>query len=331
MALAHLVVLVPHNGGAVDVGGDVPAEGLVQQIVLGSGAEIFAATDHMGNAHQVVVDHIGEVVGRQTVPFQQHLVVQGLVLHGDVAEGHVVEGGGALVGDALADDIGLAGGKVCGHLFGAQIPAGVVGPVKVAGVLLGLGLFAEAVVSGALFHQQLGIGQIQVPALGLDIGTHGAAHIGAFIVGQAALGHGAVDDVGSALHQAALVGILNAEDERAVRVPGDEPGIQGGAQVAHMHIAGGGGGKPGADLPLGDAGFHLFKKFHIECHESTSMPEFYAIQQVTLSSFFGKLSRHTAPFSPKAPQMEKPQQEGIALSGASCYNTQIRLPRNEWY
>ncbi|CAN4047659.1 Prolyl-tRNA synthetase associated domain-containing protein, partial [Dysosmobacter welbionis] len=33
VALGHLVVLVPHNGGAVDVGGDVPAEGLVQQIV----------------------------------------------------------------------------------------------------------------------------------------------------------------------------------------------------------------------------------------------------------------------------------------------------------
>ena len=35
LALAHLVVGVPHDGGAVDIGGYVPAEALVQQIVLG--------------------------------------------------------------------------------------------------------------------------------------------------------------------------------------------------------------------------------------------------------------------------------------------------------
>ena len=34
---------------------------------------------------------------------------------------------------------------------------------------------------------------------------------------------------------------------------GDEPGVQGGAQIAHVHIARGGGGEPGAHLPVGDA------------------------------------------------------------------------------
>ena len=33
--------------------------------------------------------------------------------------------------------------------------------VKVTGVLLGCGLLAEAVVGGALFHQQVGVGLIQ--------------------------------------------------------------------------------------------------------------------------------------------------------------------------
>ncbi|CAN4023978.1 HTH-type transcriptional repressor glcR, partial [Dysosmobacter welbionis] len=184
VALGHLAVLVPHNGGAVDVGGDVPAEGLVQQIVLGGGAEVLAAPYHVGDAHQVVVHHIGEVVGGQAVPLQQHLVVQGLVLHGDVAEGHVVEGGGALVGDPLADHIGLAGLHTLSGLLRGQIPAGIVGAVKVTGVLLGCGLLAEAVVGGALFHQQVGVGLIQVPALRLDIGAHGAAYVGALVMGQ---------------------------------------------------------------------------------------------------------------------------------------------------
>ena len=61
MALAHLVVSIPHDGRAVDIGGDFPAECLIQQIVLGSGREILAAADHMGDAHEMVIDDVGEV------------------------------------------------------------------------------------------------------------------------------------------------------------------------------------------------------------------------------------------------------------------------------
>src|SRR5699024_1480299 len=77
VALGHLVVGVPHDGGAVDVGGHLPAEGLVEQVVLGGGGQVLAAPDHVGNAHQVVVHHVGEVVGGQAVPLDEHLVVQG--------------------------------------------------------------------------------------------------------------------------------------------------------------------------------------------------------------------------------------------------------------
>ena len=55
------------------------------------------------------------------------------------------------------------------------------------------------------------------------------------------------------------VGILNAEDELAAAVAGDQPGVEGGAEVAHVHVARGGGGEAGADAVLGDAGFHLLK------------------------------------------------------------------------
>ena len=86
-------------------------------------------------------------------------------------------------------------------------------------------------------------------------------------MGETALGHGLVDHVHSAFHQTALVGILNAENERAAGVAGDEPGVQSGAQIAHVHIAGGGGSKTGADLSLGDPGFHFFEEIHIKGHE----------------------------------------------------------------
>ena len=266
MALAHLVVLVPHDGGAVDVGGNLPAEGLIEQIVLGGGGEIFAAPDHVGDAHEVVVHHVGEVVGGQAVPLQEHLVVQGLVLHGDVAKAHVVEGGGPLLGDALADDVGHSCQQIGVDLLLGEFPAGVRRPAEVAAVLLGIGFLAEAVVGRALLHQELGVLPVEVPALRLDIGPRGAANVGALVVGQAALGHGAVNHVRGALHQAALVRVLNAEDEGAVVMPGDEPGVQGGAEIAHVHVARGGRGEAGADRPLGDAVLHVLEKAAVGRH-----------------------------------------------------------------
>ena len=67
MALGHLVLGVPHNRGAVDVDRHLPAEGMVQQVILGSGGQVFTAPHHMGNAHQMIVDHIGKVIGGQAV------------------------------------------------------------------------------------------------------------------------------------------------------------------------------------------------------------------------------------------------------------------------
>ena len=75
MALGHLVLGVPHDGGAVDVGGYLPAEGLVEQVVLGSGGQVLAAPDHMGDAHQVVVHYVCEVVGWITIRFDQNHIV----------------------------------------------------------------------------------------------------------------------------------------------------------------------------------------------------------------------------------------------------------------
>ena len=67
---------------------------------------------------------------------------------------------------------------------------------------------------------------------------------------QVALGQSLVDELGSASTWRGLVGVLNAQDKGASGIAGDEPGVQGGTQIADVHIARGRGGKTGTDLPL---------------------------------------------------------------------------------
>ena len=63
----------------------------------------------MGDAHGVVVHHVGKIVGGHTVRLDQDLIVQCGVFHGNIAEYLIMEGGGALLRHLLADDIGHAG------------------------------------------------------------------------------------------------------------------------------------------------------------------------------------------------------------------------------
>ena len=59
----HAAVLIfSHEQGQVHIGGDLPSEGFVQQVVFGGGGEVLAAPHHVGDMHQVVINDIGEVI-----------------------------------------------------------------------------------------------------------------------------------------------------------------------------------------------------------------------------------------------------------------------------
>ena len=88
-------------------------------------------------------------------------------------------------------------------------------------------------------------------------------------MGKAAFRHRAVDDVRCALDETPLVGILDAENEGAAGVAGDEIGVERGAQVAHVHIARGARSEARADLAVRDARFHLLKKIHVASSSNT--------------------------------------------------------------
>jgi uncharacterized protein YuzE len=63
--------------------GTLPVHRLIDQALAGGVVQMVVATDHVGDAHVVVVDHHGEIVGRRAVGAQQDQVVQI-----DVLEGH---------------------------------------------------------------------------------------------------------------------------------------------------------------------------------------------------------------------------------------------------
>ena len=218
----------------------------------------------MGDAHKVIVHHVGEVIGGQPVPLHEHLIVQCVVWHGDVAENLVVEGG-LPRGNALADNKVLPRRGPSVGLLTGKLPAGVGSPVKLAGIGFRLGLFAKAAVGAALFQQELGVFSVKIPALRLDIGSHGAAHVGALVVVKTALGQGLVDNIHRPIHKSALIGVLDAKDEFAAGPAGDEPGIKRRAQIANVHIARGRRGKTGTHTVFGYARLHLVKPVFI-CH-----------------------------------------------------------------
>ena len=252
VALGQLVLGVLHDRRAVDVDGLLPAESLIQQVVFGGGGEVLAAADHVGNAHQVIVHHVGKVVGGHAVGLDQDLVVQFADVHLNVAVDHIVKARHAALGDLLADDIGFACRQLGRHFLFAQVAAVAVVVGHLAGGALCLVqlvqplLGAEAVIGLAFLYQLLGILLEHAHAFALYVGAHGTADVRAFVPGQAGGAQGAVDDIGGAFHQTALVGVLNAQDKGAAIVAGLQIGVQRGAQVAYVHIAGGRRRKAGA-------------------------------------------------------------------------------------
>ena len=207
----------------------------------------------------MIVHDVRKVVGREPVALDEHLVVEIGVRRGDVAEDLVVERCFPLVGDLLADDPRHTGVETALHLFRGKLAAGVVPAGEVAGILLGLGLVAEAVIGVATLHEALCVGEVGVAPLGLDVGADRTADVGTFVVVQAAVAQRFIYDFDRALYLTGLVGVLDAEQELAVRVAGDAPGIERRAQIADVHIPRRTRREAGADLAARNALFHFLK------------------------------------------------------------------------
>ena len=211
----------------------------------------------MGNAHQVVVNDIGKVIGGIAVGFDQDHVIQLGVVHADIAVQLIVEGGTAFGRGILADHMGQARGQLLFHFLFGQMQAVLVIDVDLLAAHRlcqgGQALRrAEAVIGFAAVDQLFGVFVINArfDALALDIGAHAAVLFGAFIRDQACIGQGTVDDIDGTLHLTDLVRILDTEDIVAALMFGDQIGVQGCTKVADMHAPCGTGGISGSDFHI---------------------------------------------------------------------------------
>ena len=84
-----------------------PAQGLVEPQLGGRVGEVLVAADDVRDAHVVVVDHAGEVVGRPARGLQDDEVLEHGVLEDDMPADDIVDRGLALIGQAQPDG-GLA-------------------------------------------------------------------------------------------------------------------------------------------------------------------------------------------------------------------------------
>ena len=231
-----------------------PAEGLIEQDVLGRGGDPLLGADDVGDLHQVVVDDIGEVVGGEAVGLHEDLVVDVVVVEGDVAAELVAEGGGAFERDLHADDEGSSGVELGLDLLGGEVAAGAgIARGELGGHLLLAGGFelvggAEAAVGGAVGEQQLGVLAVDLGALGLAVGAVGAADVGTFVPGEAGPAQGVEDHLLGGGDEAGTVGVLDAEDKLAAALPRVEEVDEADVGGADVGVAGGRRGDADADV-----------------------------------------------------------------------------------
>ena len=201
----------------------------------------------MGYFHEVVVDDVGQVVGRQAVGLEQDGVSDLGVGHGDVAADDIGDDRRTLQRGLEADGKGRPGRFAGGKLVRGQIAAApVIALIATSGFLGGATLFqlvgrAEAFVGVVVVQQPLRPLAVEVGALALDVGTMGAADAGAFVPVETHPAQGVDEGLRRALDGAFLVGVLDAQDELAAVFAGEHPVIEGGARPADMEVAGGAG------------------------------------------------------------------------------------------
>ena len=167
---------------------------------------------------------------------------------------HIVERRFAVLRHILPDDVRFACGDAALYVLGGKVQTVFVvfeGFAALCRFLAALGellLGAEAIVCLARLHKLFGIGQVHILALALHIGTEITAHVGTFVPLHADALQRAVDHVDRAGNVAALIGVLNAQNELSAVCLGVQVRIERASEVSEVHISRRRRGKSGTNF-----------------------------------------------------------------------------------
>ena len=184
----------------------------------------------------MVVDDVGEVVGRHAVTLQEYLILELFVLDRDVAVEHIEERRLARERHLLADDIGIAVLEVLFDDLRREVAAGAVIAAELAGRVIFVRV-TEAVVGVARLDELLGVLLVEIHALALDVRAVRAAEGWALVRDDVRHLERAVDEVDGVGDVARAIRVLDAQDELALLGFCVKIAVKGRAQVADMHVA----------------------------------------------------------------------------------------------
>lgn len=266
------------NGTVMTVLGEFEPEHFEKFDMDRKGGQPFLAANDEGGTHKMVVYRVREVIGRDTVRFENDDVL--IVLGDGDLPFHLVAEGMLDLDVALrfqADHVRFARFQIFVYLFFGQIAAlGEFAVVAGQKFMLRL-VFARFF--QFLFRTETGIRKtaadkvfrvsvVDLRALALVVRTVVAAKVRALVERHAEIFKGSVNDFHRALDLTFVVGVLDTEIEHAAALVRDTFVCQRDVKIPDMHKAGGAGRKAG-DLralfqrAFGIALFVVFERFYV--------------------------------------------------------------------
>ena len=175
-ALTEFLVVLICNERTVYIDRWLPAECLIEAIVLRRGRQIFISSDHMGNIHQMIVNHIGKIVGWITVRLDQNHIVKLRVIDRDISVNLIVERRSSFGRHINADHIWLPFCKIRLNFLFAKGQAMLVVDTDLCSAFGNSGLQAvqtflvtETVISVSLLDELLCILQVKAALISLAL------------------------------------------------------------------------------------------------------------------------------------------------------------------
>ena len=275
-----------HDGRDVSITRRVPTQALEHAKMDWGRRDPLLATGDDRGTHEVVVDDVGEVVGREAVGFQDHDIGV-VVLKLDLAADGIVEFDFAIMvaKGTETDDPGDAGFDLRDPLINAEIPVAGVFPIVSGKDFVGLLDFADGVkvlggaeirIGGAIDDHLFDDGAVDVAAFGLLIGPIGAfvaVRRVALIGNDAELAKLLDEQVAASGNGAFGVRILQTEEIDAAGLFSQGVGNEGREEASGVKKAGRGWGETSDLSPLLQAARRVFGFQIIDRHRDVGEEE----------------------------------------------------------